>query len=144
MRLIRAVEDLRIFLTLIAASAITSSGFSQELREIRTCRGHVGRVWCVAFAPDGKTIASGGADGNITRWDTTTGSQQAALRGHRDDIKGLAFHPVRKILISCSKDGRVKAWDFRLASRSESPILFSPKRGCGSMQRPNDLELYNE
>jgi RNA polymerase sigma factor (sigma-70 family) len=39
--------------------------------EVRTFRGHIGPVMSIAFAPDGRTIASGGGDSSILRWDFT-------------------------------------------------------------------------
>src|SRR4051812_27799907 len=34
---------------------------------------HSNWVWCLAFSPDGKTLASAGGDGVIRLWDLATG-----------------------------------------------------------------------
>jgi WD40 repeat protein len=38
-------------------------------KDIATLRGYKGGVWPLVFSPDGKTLASGGADGMINLWD---------------------------------------------------------------------------
>src|SRR5207249_3375807 len=38
-----------------------------------TCRGHLARVTCVAWSPDGQRLASGSLDKTVQVWDATTG-----------------------------------------------------------------------
>jgi WD40 repeat protein len=45
-------------------------------------RGHTGQVNAVAFAPDGRTLASAGRDGIIRLWHPGTGRVRSAPRGH--------------------------------------------------------------
>jgi WD40 repeat protein len=40
---------------------------------LQTLSGHTGAVRGVAFSPDGKTLASGGVDGNIVLWGVPPG-----------------------------------------------------------------------
>src|SRR5207244_1454594 len=53
---------------------------------------HQGLVYCLAFAPHGALLASGGKDG-IRLWDPVTGRQQMVLAGHTNEVRGLAFSP---------------------------------------------------
>jgi WD40 repeat protein len=50
------------------------------------------QVRSLAFAPDGRSLASGHADRALKLWDMTTGQEVVALR-QRTLVEGLAFSP---------------------------------------------------
>jgi WD40 repeat protein len=60
---------------------------------VRVLRGHKGRVCALAYAPDGRTLASGGNDRRVRLWDAATGSERLALQGHPACVYALAFSP---------------------------------------------------
>jgi RNA polymerase sigma factor (sigma-70 family) len=66
----------------------------------------------VAFAPDGRTLATASADGVIRLWEVASWSVRAEFRGHRDRVTALAFAPDGRLL-SGSLDTTVLAWDVR-------------------------------
>src|SRR5579859_1437376 len=66
---------------------------------------HTGTVMCLAFSPDGKTIATGGVDGIIRLWDGKTGRFEESLPTRRDPVRCLAFSPDGKTLASGAWDG---------------------------------------
>lgn len=76
-----------------------------------TLRGHQGWVPCVAFAPNGKTLATGGQDHTVRLWDVATGKETAVLRGHTDTVQAVAFSPNRRLLATASADGSVRIWE---------------------------------
>jgi WD40 repeat protein len=86
-------------------------------RELLNIQGHTGEVWSVAFAPDGKTLASGSEDGTIKLWDPASGDQRLTLRGHTQRVSTVRFSPDGTTLASASWDGTVRLW--RAATSTE-------------------------
>ena len=85
-------------------------------REAALLTEHTSGVDFLAFSPDGRTFASGGADGTIilsgpiVQLDKSTGEQKT-LVGHTHWISSLAFSPDGKVLASDSRDGTIRLWD---------------------------------
>jgi WD40 repeat protein/serine/threonine protein kinase len=81
------------------------------LGEVHANQGR--RVLCVAYSPDGQTLASGGADGSIGLWSITDRSaiRLQTLRGHTQYIRALAYSQDGTRLASGSVDRTVRLWD---------------------------------
>ncbi len=81
----------------------------------------------LAFAPDGKTLASACGDGTVRLWDLTAPDPAAhtrILKGHRGEIFWVAFAPDGKTLASGalkSSDGTIRLWDLTAADPAASP-----------------------
>ena len=73
-------------------------------------QSHEGEPSSVAFSPDGKTLAFGGA-GTIELRDASSGKRLALCSGHTDRVCSLEFSPDGKTLASASLDGSAKLWD---------------------------------
>jgi hypothetical protein len=67
-------------------------------------------VEAVAFAPDGRTVATGSWDRTVRLWDVASGSQLHKLIGHNGGIKCVAFSPNGEILASGGGEEHVRLW----------------------------------
>ncbi|MGI8587226.1 MAG: WD40 repeat domain-containing protein [Chloroflexia bacterium] len=67
----------------------------------------------VAFAPDGLTLAVGGADGLLQIRQVSDGQVVADLPGHYASIEQLAFTPDSRLLVSTAWDGTLRIWRIR-------------------------------
>jgi RNA polymerase sigma factor (sigma-70 family) len=74
--------------------------------------GHKGAVRAVAFALDGKAVATGGDDKTARTWDPASGRQIRQLE-HAGKALGVAFSTDGKVLAVCSagKTGSMVLWD---------------------------------
>ncbi len=84
-------------------------------------RQHQGPIWAVAFAPDGKSLATGGDDAILRFWDSSTGAEVGTLPRQNQAIQGLAFAHSGKFLVTGDASGALHLWD--LATRKEGPAL---------------------
>ena len=104
----------------------------------------------MAFSPEGRRIASAGADGAIKIWEVAGGQEPFTLRGHTQLVTCVAFSPDGRRLASTSSDQTIKLWDaksnpeaitWRGAGGPIARIAYLPRRptaprgreyrGCG-------------
>jgi RNA polymerase sigma factor (sigma-70 family) len=77
---------------------------------------HASTIYSIAFAPDGKVVATGSLDNTVRLWDTATGKELARLGWHNGpkivaQVISVAFSPDGKTVASGSNDGTVRLWD---------------------------------
>jgi RNA polymerase sigma factor (sigma-70 family) len=83
-----------------------------------------GLVYACAYAPDGKTVAVGCADGAIAIFDAATGKQVRQLQGSHFHVTSLAYASDGRTLASGGGDQTIHIWD--LATGKSRQLFRAP------------------
>jgi WD40 repeat protein len=103
-------------------------------------------VVCLAFAPDGRTLASGHTNAPVVKLYDLAGpvpQERATLQGHDNYVYGLAFAPDGKTLASAGLDGRVILWDAAAARKLRQWQLPGPIRAVAFAHDGRHLATAN-
>jgi WD40 repeat protein len=84
-----------------------------------------GLIWALAFAPDGRSLALGGAEPDITVCDLGSERPERVLKIPTGETRALAFSPDGRTLAAASNPtGTIILWD--LTANRERTRLHSP------------------
>src|SRR6202035_518052 len=80
-------------------------------KPVRRLGNPAASISCFAFSPDGKSLVSGGIQGQLILWEVATAGERLRFQGQASTIQCLAFSPDGKTVASGHDDGSVCAWD---------------------------------
>jgi WD40 repeat protein len=96
---------------------------------------HSAPVTSVAFAPDGKVLASTGPDQTLRLWDVETGKE--LQRAESKHVSGVSFLAGGKTLLTGSLNGIVRWWD-AVTVKELRRLTESPDRGAHLALSPDE------
>jgi WD40 repeat protein len=115
---------------------------------------HSNEVISFAFAPNGKTLATGSLDRALKIWDVSTVRLLRTIRGHGGWVTSVHWSPDGRYLLSGDTDGLIKIWDMQAVELpvwpDEKPAAvtatgFTPQNELLAIGRGADrnLKLWN-
>jgi WD40 repeat protein len=106
-------------------------------KEVRSLKGHSGRVLGVAFGADSRQLASCGEDSAVILWETGTSRIAKRLKDPGGAVRSVCFSPDGSQLVS-GGDNSLRLWDVQ--KRELIKVLSErPQRG-----RAVDTISFNE
>ena len=72
---------------------------------------HAAQVHALAYAPDGRTLASASEDETVKLWEVATGRLIRTFKGPAGNINSVAISPDGKHLLAGSGDRSVWLWE---------------------------------
>ena len=108
---------------------------------------HAVKIWGLAFAPDGRTLATAAGQynkpGKVKLWDPVSGEELAAHDPRSDTVRTIAFTPDGRTLLY-GVGGRIGRLD--VTSRSDLPplpgeyhVAFSPDGATAALGQPSPI-----
>jgi WD40 repeat protein len=102
---------------------------------VKILEGHKGRVYGLAFSPDGGLLASCSADGTLRVWDGDSGKSFILASVHAQvivgqpdatDFRAVAFTTDGQNVLSVQRQGGLEVWD--VGTRRRVTTLIPPNR----------------
>lgn len=85
---------------------------------------HSDTLFGLDFSPNGKYIASCGADKFVRVFEVATGKQVRSFEGHTHHVLGVAWQADGKVLASCGADSVIKVWNLETGEQQRTIAGF--------------------
>jgi WD40 repeat protein len=108
--------------TFEAARDAASGGVRVTPTLVASTLAHGAPILRIAYAPDGKRLASAASDGIVKIWDAATWTEVRTLERQPDWAQGLAWSPDGARLAVGRFDGSVAIYDARSGRRVSDPV----------------------
>jgi WD40 repeat protein/serine/threonine protein kinase len=95
----------------VAGSEVVEVWDVQNVRRVHELKAHRKWVYCTAYSPDGKWLATGGWDRTVNLRDSATGALALTIFAHDGFVRNLAFSPDSRNLATTSEDRSVRLWE---------------------------------
>jgi eukaryotic-like serine/threonine-protein kinase len=99
------------------------SGWHTRAKQVERTLSHGAAVYAVVFSPDGRMLATVGADRALRLWDVAKGGLLSSPIRHEKTIRAIAFSPDGRIVATASDDGAMRQWDAMTGGPVGSPCL---------------------
>ena len=74
-------------------------------------QGHFYDMNTLSYSPDGHSVVTGGDDGKVKLWNTSSGFCFVTFSDHTSPVTAVVFASSGKVVVSASLDGTVRAFD---------------------------------
>ncbi len=94
-------------LLFLSSAHVVAQGSAEPILQT----GHLGRIYAIAYGPDGQFALTGSEDKTVRLWSITTGYEIRSYGGHSGTVRAVAFTPDGAQLVSAGDDGTIRLWD---------------------------------